>query len=278
MRRCPNSSLMPALTLAFFILVVHGQDPVEEAQARMWSQREAFYRKPVEELIKDLERDPGSLTVVQRLRTLNDPVAIAPLKKAFDKVEARFEKLVIASTLLSLGERDGPYFDFLAQAARDAIRSDSPFPLDLDDSDRGVSGQFAPDFLAWCRDRGLDPGQTAHRVLYEEPLSVQVLALALDPRAEAIFLEALQSPNLLIASHGITGLALLGKKAAIEPIERAVRRFSPGMRPRQAAALLLFDDPKAQELARHWIPDEATRSAHLRHYLQLLPGQRAKGQ
>lgn len=268
---------MPALTLAFFMLAIHAQDPVEEARARMWAEREAFLGKPVEELVKDLERDPTDLVVIQRLRMLDDPAAIGPLKKAFDKAEGQHERWVIASTLLSLGVRDGPYFDFLARAALEAIRSETPFPLDLDDSDRGVSGRFPPDFLDWCRERGVDPGRTAYRALYEVPLPVQALSYARDSRAEDIFLKGLDSPNLIIVAHAITGLALLGRRNAIEPINRAVGRFSRAMRQHEAAALLLIDDPRAWELARRWIPDEETRAARLQFYLQLLPSRQRPG-
>lgn len=277
-RRCPSTIGTLALTLAFFMLAIQAQDPVEEARAQGWAAWEAFLGKPVEELVKDLQRDPTDLVVVQRLRMLDDPAAIGPLKKAFDSVQGQHEKWVIASTLLSLGVRDGPYFDFLARAALEAIRSETPSPLDLDDSDWGVSGRFAPGFLVWCRERGLDPGRTAYSATYEVPQPVQLLAWARDPRAGDILLEALDSPNLVIVGNGIAGLAFLGRKDAIEPINRAVGRFSRAMRPLEAAALLLFDDPRAQELARQWIPDEQTRAVHLRHYLQFLPSQRAKGQ
>ncbi len=234
------------------------------------AQVDEFFREPVEKLIARLERDPTNLPVVQRLRVLNDPAAVPALKKAFESAEPG-SKRAIAAALLSLGARSGPYFDFLAAPAREAARSDMPYPLPLDARDPSVPKQLNPDFLDWCNERGLEPNMMAQRATFDLPVLFLNLAFARDPRADEIFLQAIDSPNPLIVTNSVIGLALLSDRKAIEPIIRAIRLLPSASRPLPATGLLLFDEPVAQEFARQLIPDEAIRQAYLQAYRDMIP-------
>lgn len=250
---------------------ITAQESEQAARRRMWASREAFYKKPVGELIRDLERDPGWLTVVQRLRVLDDRAAIGPLKLAFEKVSGKLEKQSIAAALLSLGVRDGPYFEFLAKPAVEAVRSGIPFPPLIDERGEPVAKQLSPTFLSWCAERGQEPTKAAQWAAFDLQMDLTSLALARDPRATEIFLEALRAPNLYLVAPSILGLAFLGRKEAIGPIIEAVGRFPPSSRPIQAVPLLLFDDPRAQEFARELVPKGVTRSSALEMYRRMLP-------
>lgn len=270
-RHFKNNLLLLSALVASVAGWTLAQESEQDAQARMQTSREAFYKKPVEELLKDLEQHPGQLTVVQRLRVLDDKSAIGPLQRAFDRVDGKLEKQSIAAALLSLGVKDGPYFEFLAGPAREAARSDVPFPLRIDGQGDSVQQRLSPVFVVWCTERGLDPSTTAHWATVELQMELASLVFARDPRASEIFLEALDAPNLSVVAPSIMGLAVLGQKETIEPLIRAVLRFPPSSRAVQSIPLLLFDDPRAQAFALGLVPEGITRSSVLEAYGQILP-------
>ncbi|HSR68714.1 MAG TPA: hypothetical protein VLU25_12315 [Acidobacteriota bacterium] len=202
---------------------------------------------------------------------LNDAKAIQPLRRAFEKVETKREKQIIAATLLSLGEREARYFDFLAKHALEAIRMDMPFPILLDEEGNIVRKQLDPAFVAWCEERGLDPARTSRRALYDLPGDVMPLTWARDSRATDIFREALAAPNFYIANQGIIGLAILREPDEIQEIVETIRRMPPQFRERAAAALMVFDNAQAHALAREFVPDEERLKAFLEFYQRLVP-------
>lgn len=273
-----QNQVLLLLTLCVTTVAAGGTSQQREPESREQRQAgiEAFYKAPVDDLIKGLNRDPSALTVVQRLRILNDPVAIGPLARAFERVDGELEKRIIAATLLSLGVGDGPYFELLAKPAREAARSEMPYPLQPRKKGEPAPSELDPTFLDWCRERGLDPNAMAHQATYEMPTALLGLGYARDPRAKEIFQEGLGSPNPLIVVHSVMGLDLLGQKDSIEPIIRGINRLPPPSRALPATWLLLFDDPTAQEFVRQWIPDEATRSAYLQAYREMIPRPRPK--
>lgn len=59
------------------------QTKAKEAIENLKEKIEALNSKSTEELLRDLEHDPGSVPVVRRLRMLDDARAIEPLKTAF---------------------------------------------------------------------------------------------------------------------------------------------------------------------------------------------------
>src|SRR5215831_17937673 len=98
------------------------------------------------------ERPPYRLFAIRRLIELGDPVVVPVLQRAFADETEVTRRRFIAATLVSLGDLN--YFDYLADAAREAIKSDLPFPFPL--SGRGESKSnppFRPHFLQLVQDR-----------------------------------------------------------------------------------------------------------------------------
>ena len=183
---------------------------------------------------------------------------------------------MIAGALLSLGESDVLYFDYLAEPAREVAQSDMPFPLLVDERGQLSPRELSPTFVAWCGERQLEPTQTSFLAIYELHLDLMFLALARDIRSSDIFLRALDAPNFYTVNQGITGLALLRQRTSIAPIVRAAERMPVEIRQRPAAALMLFDVPEARELARRFVPDEKRLLAWAESYRQMLPRSQAR--
>lgn len=181
--------------------------------------------------------------------------AIALWKESFERTEEKRDRQVIAARLVTHGVKDAEYFDYLAGYAREAIQSDMPCLVNFDDKGRTLRGQTNEAFLAWC---------TEHRLAAEECFQrqsdftqdVMKLANTGDPRAFDLLAQAMRSPNCMIVASAAHGLALIGDKRAIGPLQQAAERFPGEVAYVVAKALVYFDDPEAQAIARRVVSGE----------------------
>ena len=205
---------------------------------------------------------------------LNAPQALEPLKAAFDRVDTVKAKSVIAVAVLSLGEPDGPYFDYLRRLAQPVVSSDMPFPVAVDVRGEVLFGQLSEEFEAWCRERNLDPPRTARRAVYEDAATLLALAQAREPRFRDLLLQALGSNNYFHRLRAAEGLAILEDADSIPIIVEMIPRLPRQFRESMAATLMLFDHPAAHEAARRWIKDEERLQSSRAQLRQMVPGKR----
>ena len=183
-----------------------------------------------------------------------DPEALAELREAFRISESKVEKQRLATILVALEQGD-EYFRYLAAEARRALERDMPFPLELDAEGQVVPQQLSAEFQEWAQAEGVDAAASARQALYELPGDLLFLGLSRDPRGEEILLEGLGSRNYMVAYRAAEALARIGAVDAVPAILEAAQA-APGQFPTLLArALLLFDDPEAQEAAAGLIGD-----------------------
>jgi hypothetical protein len=188
--------------------------------------------------------------------------AIPILKEQFAKTQDPHFKDALASALVTLGDKEDAYWDFLAARANEAVESDIPFPRDFDSHGKIEKNHFSQAFLQWAKNHGLSPGDAGQIAGFELPGKVLMLAVTGDPRGLPLLRKALSSPNYLIQSVGAKGLARLQDKESIPLIIDACERAPADMAASIAEALIFFDDPQAKSASEKYIPKDTLASLH----------------
>lgn len=191
-----------------------------------------------------------------------DRSAIAELRERFDSAVEPGERQSLAWLLVLTGSGDGRAYDYLVERARAAVESDLPYPLPLTDNlfaevlSGGSGAPPTPEFLAWCRERDLDPAAAAGEALSHLD-DVKWLGMTEDPRAIDLLIRGLASPNLAVVAQSAHGLGRIGDLRGIEPIRRAASRVPPPVAEFLGFTLLYFDDADARAAAKSLIRPEA---------------------
>ncbi len=226
----------------------------------------------VDDLLEDLEARPEfTLVIAQRLRILNDPRAIKPLRKAFESSQDPKHRLVVASALLSLGDLRDIYFEYVSEEAWRSVRRGEPYPIQVDDDGKIGPQKLDPKFLSWCSERQLDPWNATNAALYEWPMGVAAAAFARDPRLAPAFERGLKASNYMIVVHSALGLAVLQDEQWIPHIIEAAKRVPAALRKTVAKPLLLFDSPIARNASRELIDDPVYIKAFEESLPKMLP-------
>lgn len=216
----------------------------------------AFLQEPAGEIArKYFEHRPYPLFAIRRLIELGDPAVIPVLHQAFAAETGVTRRQFIAAAVVSLGDPDPQYFEYVAQAAREAIGNDLPFPVLLNGSNGSrLKTAYRPEFVRLVQEHGLDLTVALREAALELPSSVEALGEAADPRSFSILLHGLDSPNIMIVRAAAFGLARLHDNSGIQPIIAACTRL-PLEERRMVAKALLYFDSSAQRAAETIIAD-----------------------
>jgi len=96
----------------------------QEAQGEL----AAFQRKSARELLQQhFHGPPFPLFVIRRLIELGDPLVIPTLEGAFAQETSEITRQFLAAALVSLGDPDPQYYNYVANAAATAVASDLRF-------------------------------------------------------------------------------------------------------------------------------------------------------
>ncbi|MGB6974942.1 MAG: HEAT repeat domain-containing protein [Terracidiphilus sp.] len=156
--------------------------------------------------------------------------------------------------LLGLGVKDGPYWDYLANRAREALKDPSPVPFDFDGR-----GEYSKKFIDWAN-KHHKSGKDA--IIYSMTVSVVPIAELIppkDPRAIPILREALQADNVIIQTTAAKGLAALHDTASIPAIIHACQSSPKEGAEMIAEPLVFFSDPAAQHAVDLYVPEEMAK-------------------
>jgi hypothetical protein len=204
----------------------------------------------------------ADLPRLTELAKAGDRSAIPGTKMAFERAADKIERQRMALALVRLGEPDNRYWEFLQRHAEAAVASDIPYPLKIDGQGNTVRGnEFAPEFVAWCKERGVDPAVAAREALGSHSLDVLLVAMTADPRGFDLLLRALGARNYLLVLPAAQGLARLQDPRAVRPLIEASRRVPAEIGESIGAALVFFNDPDAQAAAERSIRDKAVLDA-----------------
>lgn len=239
-----NLAMTSILSLALLLQAssVFSQEAMQEEKASAIEEELDQGKKSIDELFGDLQK--------------GDKKAIPVLRKAFDQSSDKEEKQRIASQLLRAGVSDEQYLNFLIQHARKAIESNMPFPLALDEDGKPIKRKYSAEFLAWCKEQGIDPNIAARNWANTYPIDVMRLINSMDPRASDTLLKGLESSNYIIVLAAAKGLARLQDKRAIRPIIESSKRVPTEITETLGLYLLYFDDAEAQSAAENLIRDQ----------------------
>ncbi len=224
-----------------------------------YGQADPTQSDPVAEAVKKVKQGDFAGRDVDRIVRAGAVEAIPVLKEQFAKERDTPTKDILASALVTLGDKEEVYWDFLVEQATEAIEKDVPFPREFNPGGKMLTDHFSPFFLQWAKDHGLSPGEAGQIVGYELPGKLMLLARAGDPRGVYLLRRALSSRNYTLAVIASKGLAKLQDKGSIPMIIEAAQRAPSDVSPGIADALLYFDDPRAQDAATRLIPDGAYR-------------------
>ncbi len=219
-----------------------------------------FQRQSAPELVDhyfDLPTIP--LFITRRLMHLDDPRAIPGLRTAFDREAKPLNREFIAAALVRLGDTDSRYFNYLTQAALDALNEEIPYrsapasDAEADDLEHHVEIQ------AWAQTHSVPVTHAIWQATIEIPGAIKALGLTEDRRSTPIFLRALKSSNVLVVRQAAFALARMRQKSTIGPIVAACQLQSIEDRSWTAKSLLYFRSEKAQKAARKLINNPAKR-------------------
>lgn len=234
------SNLISHLTLAAFLTCYVGacssaQDIHPKQQAPQTPSGSQARRSKQEELTAALLKGDRSV--------------LPELAHIFDSSKSVIQKGQIASILLSSGVADQKYFSYLESRGRAAIERSAPSPLVYDEGGNLVKGKLSPKYLAWCKQKGIDPKSSAFDSLYGPPQEVFFLAASGDPRGYDLLVHAVSSDNYLLAAVAAQGLAKIHDPRAIDPMIEACEKAPPEGAHLIASGLAYFDDSRAQASA-----------------------------
>lgn len=208
-----------------------------------------------------LEPALRSLAVPNEKLSHPDDATVRDLKQIFLATHDVTEKQNAASALLTLGEQDPAYFDYLSACARRAIEDDTPWPF-LAGQRTGGRLVFSQAFLDWCAKTKCKDVEAAHRALYIIPGPVLQLASAGDPRARSLLRCGLRSRNQMVFYLSALGLARLHDEPSVSDIVRAIEAFPAADQPPLALVLVFFDSHEAQAAADRLVADRKLLQAY----------------
>ena len=216
----------------------------------------------IDELLAVLQNDRATLPGLGNLEDQPiDPRTLPALKVAFERRKEKEDRQRIAATLVRLGERTGPYFDFLIHYATVAIEDGAPFCLRYDTYGHSVRGELNAAFLNWCAQNGQDQQAIARRQLHDYPKDVLTLAEVDDLRSRDVLRRGLDSPNELVVAFSVQGLGRIHDCSAVPLIATSLKDRPIDAQNTVALQLPWFGTSDAQRIMERIISDRALREA-----------------
>jgi hypothetical protein len=213
------------------------------------------WKKEVAKAIVDVRSGKVSNYAVQEIGDAHAVEAIPYLEKAFTAERDSLSKSVIASVLITLGDRQDQYWIFLANSMDAILNNGAPSPVDFDAQGRHISGP-SPAFIDWARSHGLSPDDAATEAVYIQPGIFLRSALSGDRRAIPYLRHGLASPNSQIQAFSALGLAELQDKDSIPLIIARCKELPPESAGGVAVALFYFDDKDARTAFDLFVPKD----------------------
>lgn len=179
--------------------------------------------------------------------------AIPALKLQFAGNNDVEKKRRIASALVKLGERDGPYWNFLVIRANQSLQDEPPNPFEFDSNGKAIA-KPTEGLKKWAESHHMPLGDALMESMKLAGEPIMDLARADDPRAIPILRKALGSKYFFTRVDAARGLAALHDAESVPAIVQACEKSPKEVAGAIAQSLVYFDDPAAQHALESYVP------------------------
>lgn len=187
-----------------------------------------------------------------------DAEAIAAYEQRFQEATTEEEKKKVAMTLAAAGGAGEEHIQFLEDHGLAAAQSSRPYPFAFAaDGSRIQPPTYSVEFVAWVEARAEDLEEQMAVAMVVQPSDILRLAVAEEPRFDAVLTTALESPNYAVQLAAVKALVSHGHLEAVPDVELAVAGTPAEIRAAAGMSLLLLEDDAADEVARSLIGDES---------------------
>jgi hypothetical protein len=186
---------------------------------------QAYKTESVQDAVNKIKEGQFSGVDVNLLADAHAVQAIPLLKEQFPKAQDEILKLVIASALVRLGNKEEIYWNFLSDRAKPLVESTT--------------------------------AEVSSDQMYQHLLYLRGVAVTGDIRGLPLLRKALSSPNYIVEALGAKGLAKLQDRESIPLIIEACEKAPLYAKIAIAEPLVFFNDSRAQSAAERFIPDRS---------------------
>ncbi len=205
---------------------------------------------PPPDPLEALKRNDGnSLVYVGKAAATHPAESVAILKENFVDTKDERQKAQIASALISLGDKDDIYWDFLLRLETSLLEGEVSCAVKSDS--QGKPTEEPSSYEAWAKQ---------DREFNEMLTFVEIVAATRDPRGIRLLRRALSSPNSETQNIAASGLARAQDKDSVSLIIDVCKNAPPDVASVIAAnALVYFDDPRAQSAVDQYLSKDAAK-------------------
>ncbi len=210
-----------------------------------------------DELLRQLRSKPLNPAVLEKVdRFRGRPVAIGEIQQLFSQANEQVEKQHLARALVRIGAADAAAYEYLSTIARQAIERNPPTPFPVDTTGHLVKGRRSPQFVEWCKEKGMTEDVCLVTVTRSDLRDVLLLSSTNDRRNVPLLLRGLESTNAQVVALSAQGLAWLGANDFVPRVAAACSRFSKDEATLIGIMLFEFNDDTADAAGRRYVSDE----------------------
>lgn len=236
------------LSAAIVVSAANGQQSSRQLHEPLYGASSASLPIAISRLKKG-DFGPLDIEVIAKWRGVQ---AVPVLKIQFKRSKDSIIKGKIANALVRLGDKNGPYWDYLVDQVRHILVDGPPTPFSYDSAGNAMPGA-SKKLVEWAKKHNLSVHEANNDAIFEAQASIIELATTSDRRAIPILREALGARNNLVKAAAARGLAALDDTASIPLIIQVCKES-----PREAASsiaqsLVFFNDPAAQRAVDQYV-------------------------
>lgn len=249
-KNLPLNRMVHALLLAAIVVcAANGQQTPTQSKEQPYGSGPASLPIAISRVEKG-DFGPLDIEIIARWRGVQ---AIPSLKSQFERSKDPIIKGKIANALVRLGEKNGPYWDYLVDQARQVLLDGPPTPFAYDTSGRALTGA-SKKLIEWAKKHDMSVQQASNSAVFDDPAAIAELGSSDDKRAIPILRRALSSKNDFIIIAAAQGLAELNDTNSVPEIIDACENAPKENASLIARSLVYFNDPAAQHAVDEYVP------------------------
>jgi hypothetical protein len=234
----------------------NGQQSVPQSQKPLYGNDPASVPIAISRVEKG-DFAPVDVEVIARWHAVQ---ATPLLEIQFERSKDPYTKGKIANALVRLGIKDGPYWEFLVEQARQILQDEPPTPIDYDAKGAARPDQPSKKFVEWANKHHMSVEEAFSKAMFGAAGVIVDLGSSDDARAIPILRQALTSQNQFIEMQAALGLAELHDTESVPTIINACENAPKEAASAIARSLVYFDDPAAQRAVDAYVPKDIAQN------------------